>query len=226
MLNFSDFPTLQAMLNSLGVKTNGIPPSGVLLSANNLSDLANRLTALTNLHVTGVHSWRPSLIFGSQNNGAVYQVLQSGATNGNNFAGWLFAQNTTNYIHLRGMIPKSINTSIDDIQVSISCKTLSTNIAETGAFYIQAVNHAPGSIEDAAFSVPTLIAFNPPVNAYGTIILPRVDIALPNAMVWPEELEIRIYRIGNGAVNGDTLSQPLYLTDVDVLILTNEANDA
>lgn len=221
-LKFSDIGKLQAMLNALGVKTNGVPPTGVLLSANNLNDVANKITAVANLQITGIHSWRPSLIFGSQNNGAVFEVLRTGGLNGNNIAGWKFAQAVTSFIHLRGMIPKSINTVINTVEVSISCKTLSTTPLEVGAFYIQAVNHIPGDAEDLAFSVPVEIAFNPVENPYGTIILGRADIALPNPMTWPEELELRIYR----DATTDTVSQPIYITDVDVVIVTNKANDA
>jgi hypothetical protein len=192
--------------------------------ANNLSDVANSVTSLTNLGVIGIHSWKPSLIFGSQNNGAVFQVMQSGATNLNNFAGWLFAQAQTNYLHLRGMIPKSINTSINDIEISISCKTASTTTSEAGVFYIEAVNHLPGAAEDQAFSVPMIVSVNPVANAYGTIITSRADITPNNSMAWPEELEIRISRsAGSG---GDTLSQPIFITDIDVVILTAAGNDA
>lgn len=201
-----------------------INPATVCKTANNLSDVANSVTALTNLGVIGVHSWKPSLIFGSQNNGAIFEVMESGATNKNNFAGWLFPQAQTSYLHLRGMIPKSINTSVNAVEISISCKTASTTTSEAGVFNIQAVNHLPGAVEDQAFSVPTVIGVNPVANAYGTIITSRIDIVPDNSMSWPEELEIRIYRVAGSG--GDTLSQPIFITDIDVVILTAAGNDA
>lgn len=196
-------------------------PFRLLAANNNLNDVGNKTTVLSNLNITGTHAIPYISVTNAITNGASYVQLNESTTNKNNGCAWQFAASGNNYLHIWAPMPKSwSNTTTFGIILYWMTPGTSGNCV----WNVQAVIRNDNSAYDLAFGSAASVTSAAKASANNMIVATIATITPAGTGANNSIIEFRINR--NGGAGSDTLASVANLVGWQLLMTTNAGNDA